>query len=572
MAAAAAAAASAEAAAIARRLASCNGSARERAVRNLLSTFLPASAPHLSTSDLLKLWKGLFFCFWHSDKPLYQSSLASRLAAGVSSGPSPAAATAFFAAYLATLRREWAHIDIHRLDKFYLLNRRFLHHAFLLLSAHSFAPDLTSQVISIISEKVLLPEADNVAAGSPRGLGYHVADVFVDELLPVLPVSLQTMELLLSPFFTVLEKSSDRVMMAKVKSSVFERFLDSGKQLLELVKKGEAVEKGSAEEKLGKAGLLFGFCKRFSGIGANEETVQANRKVLFGLRDAFMKIEKGLELSGVEIAMPVFESIEETVVTEVENGMDLDEVKVEKKKKSKKASLVESEKDGAKDLKREKKVKKEKKEKKNKKKKKKEEEEETEVADGGDVAEHSTDIHAEEDQQMGDCSDAIAFDETMMSNLQNQFEKAAAEAGMVNGGSSSSASPRKPVSGKAMKKRKRAKSVDRLPEISDGDDGISEGNVLSQDGEKSGKKVRFSMKNNLVWKPHNPLPPQCLRLPPSATPRGSALKKGVKPGPIKETPTPVKKTKPKAKSAKKALKKNPSSAVKRLRKLRSFSA
>ncbi|KAL5216856.1 hypothetical protein ABZP36_008257 [Zizania latifolia] len=566
--AAAAADASAEAAAIARRLASCNGSARERAVRNLLTTFLPASAQHLSTSDLLKLWKGLFFCFWHSDKPLYQSSLASRLAAGVSSGPSPAAATAFFAAYLATLRREWAHIDTHRLDKFYLLNRRFLHHAFLLLSAHSFAPDLTSQVISIISEKVLLPEADNVAAGSPRGLGYHVADVFVDELLPVLPVSLQTMELLLSPFFTVLEKSSDRVMVAKVKSSVFERFLDSGKQLLELVKKGEAVEKGSAEEKLGKVGLLFGFCKRFSGIGANVETVQANRKVLFGLRDAFMKIEKGLELSGVEIAMPVFESTEVPVVTEVENGMDLDEVKVEKKKKkAKKASLVEREKDGAKDLKQEKKVKKEKKEKKNKKKKKK-----AEVADGGDVAEHSIDTHAEEDQQMGDCSDAITFDETMMSNLQNQFEKAAAEAGMVNGGSSSSASPWKPVSGKAVKKRKRAKSVDRLTEVSDGDGGSSEGNVLSQDGEKSGKKVRFSMKSNLVWKPHNPLPPQCLRLPPSATPRGSALKKGVKPGPIKETPTPVKKTKPKAKSAKKALKKNPSSAVKRLRKLRSFSA
>ena len=78
------------------------------------------------------------------------------------------------------------------------------------------------------------------------------------------------------------------------------------------------------------------------------------------------------------------------------------------------------------------------------------------------------------------------------------------------------------------------------------------------------------MKNNLVWKPHNPLPPQCLRLPPSAAPRGSALKKGVQPGPI--APTPLKKAKPKANSAKKVLKKQPSSAVKRLRKLQSFSA
>ncbi|KAF0890660.1 hypothetical protein E2562_004173 [Oryza meyeriana var. granulata] len=394
-AAAAAADTSAEAAAIARRLASCNGSTRGRAVRYLLSTFLPASAPQLSASDLLKLWKGLFFCFWHSDKPLYQSSLATRLAAGVSSGPSPASAAAFFAAYLTTLRREWVHIDIHRLDKFYLLNRRFLHHAFLLLGANSFALDITSQVISILSEKVLLPEADNVAAGSPRGLGYHVAEVFLDELLPVLPV-----------------------------------------------------------------GLLFRFSKRFSDIGAKAETVQANRKVLFGLRDAFVKVEKGLELSGLEIAVPEFESTE---VPGAENGMDLDDVKVEKKKKkAKKASLVESEKEGAKASKREKKVKKEKKEKKKKKK--------VEV-DGGDVAEHSTDAPAEEDQQMGDGTDAITFDETLMSNLQKQFEKAAAEAGMVNGGSGSSASP---VSGKAAKKRKRAKSADRLS-VSDGDDGSSEG-------------------------------------------------------------------------------------------------
>jgi ribosomal RNA-processing protein 1 len=158
-----------------------------------------------------------------------------------------------------------------------------------------------------------------------------------------------------------------------------------------------------------------------------------------------------------------------------------------------------------------------------------------------------------------------------LSNLQKQFEKAAAEAGMVNGRGSSSVSPATPVNGKVAKKRKRSKSADRLSEASNADDG-GEGNLLTQDGEKSGKKVRFSMKNNLVWKPHNPLPPQCLRLPPSATPRGSALKKGVQPGPIKETPTPSRKAKPKAKSAKKVLKKKPSSAVKRLRKLQSFSA
>nr|BAK01437.1 predicted protein [Hordeum vulgare subsp. vulgare] len=555
----AAAAASAEAAAITRRLASCNTGARERAVRYLLADFLPASAPHLSDIDLLKPWKGLFFCFWHADKPLYQADLASRLAAAVSAAATPAAAADFLAAYLATIRREWSSIDVHRLDKFYLLNRRFLHHAFLFLGARSFAPAVTAQIVSVISEKAVLPEADNATG---RGLGYHVADVFLDEILPVLPVSLQSMELLLAPFFTVLEKSTDRVLVSKVRSSLFERFLVSGSQLLEMTRKGEEVEKGSVEEKLGQVGLLFGFSKRFLDIGANAETVQGNRKVVFGLRDAFLKLEKGLELSGVKISEPEFQGTQPPMVAVVENGMDLDEAKVEKKKKkkkAKKAALAEGgeEEEEVKAPKQEKKVKKDKKKEKKEKKKKKNK---VEDSDGGDSSEQSIDATSE-DQQMGDDTDAITFDDASMSNLQKQFEKVAAEAGM----------PVTPVTAIVAKKRKRSKSADRSSESSGGDVG-SKGNVPAQDGDKSGKKVRFSMKSNLVWNPPTPLPPQCLRLPPSATPRGSALKSGVRPGPIKESSTQVKKAKAKAKSAKKVLKKSPSSAVKRLRKLQTFSA
>ncbi|XP_066344714.1 uncharacterized protein [Miscanthus floridulus] len=483
---AAAADAPAEAAAIARRLASCNTGTRELAVRYLLSDFLPASAPRLSATDLLKLWKGLFFCFWHADKPLYQSSVATRLASAVSAPPSPANGAAFLAAYLTTLRREWAHIDVHRLDKFYLLNRRFLHHAFLLLSANSFAPDVTSQVVSVLSDKALLPEADNVAAGTSRGLGYHVAEAFLDELLPVLPVSLETMDALLAPFFTVLEKSTDRVMVSKVKAGVFERLLDSGSRLLETVKKGEEVQKGSAEEKLGKIGLLFGFSKRFLDIGAKAETVQSNRKVVFGLRDAFVKIEKGLRLSGLEITVPKFEAAEVPVPP------NAGEEKAQKKKKAKKAALAEGEMEEAKDLKREKKVKKDKKEKKEKKKKRK-----VEVVDEGNIAEKITDAPVD-DQQMGDGTDGITFDETLKSNLQKQFEMAAAEAGMPKGGSSSGASPVTPASGKVATKRKRSKSADKLSEASDGDDGseVFEAATFGYSKGKRTKKGRSARAHN----------------------------------------------------------------------------
>jgi hypothetical protein len=49
---------------------------------------------------------------------------------------------------------------------------------------------------------------------------------------------------------------------------------------------------------------------------------------------------------------------------------------------------------------------------------------------------------------------------------------------------------------------------------------------------KKSKKVHFSLQHNIVWRPSTPLPPHDLRVPPGATPRGSALKKGIPPGPI----------------------------------------
>ncbi|CAD6264986.1 unnamed protein product [Miscanthus lutarioriparius] len=318
----------------------------------------------------------------------------------------------------------------------------------------------------------------------------------------VLPVSLETMDALLAPFFPVLEKSTDRVVVTGERQSV---------ACLEMVRKGEEVEKGSAEEKLGKVGLLFGFSKRFLDIGAKGKGRDGaiERKVVFGLRDAFVKIEKGLQRSGLEIPVPKSEATEEKAQ--------------KKKKKAKKAALAEGEMEEAKVLKPEKKVKQNKKKKEKKKKKRK-----VEVVDQGNATEKST---------MGDGIDGITFDEALKSNLQKQFEMAAAEAGMAKGGSSSSASPVTAVSEKVATKRKRSRSADKLSEASDGDDGseVFEAATFGSSKRKRTEKGRLA-------RAHSPI-----------------------------APTPLKKAKPKAKSAK-VLKKQPSSAVKRLRKLQCFSA
>lgn len=161
--------------------------------------------------------------------------------------------------------------------------------------------------------------------------------------------------------------------------------------------------------------------------------------------------------------------------------------------------------------------------------------------------------------------DGKLLNESVISNLHLQFEKIAAESDLDDEVLSACDLPKVIVASVVSKKRKRQKGTiekqDRDPEQNG--NGDCEGGMAAKSGEKNAKKVRFSMKNNLVWMPHSPLPPQSSRLPPSVTPRGSALKKG----PIEEHPTPLKKAKMRVVSAKKSRK-----VIKRLKTLKSQSS
>eukprot|EP00878_Enallax_costatus_P028763 GHUV01031104.1.p1 GENE.GHUV01031104.1~~GHUV01031104.1.p1 ORF type:complete len:160 (+),score=47.66 GHUV01031104.1:253-732(+) len=107
----------------ARALGSTDYATRDKGVQ-ALSKFL-IYKERLPELDIMKLWKGLFFCFWHSDKVPVQTELAERLAALVPQ-MHPRMAQLYWAGLLATLRREWFAMDHHRLDKFLMLVRKFV--------------------------------------------------------------------------------------------------------------------------------------------------------------------------------------------------------------------------------------------------------------------------------------------------------------------------------------------------------------------------------------------------------------------------------------------------------------
>lgn len=100
-----------------------------------LRTFLGAKhiATALTTLDVLKLWKGLFYALWMCDRPLPQQQLCADLSSGLLLGgvfpenDDGAVVRAWLRGFWATMAREWTTgIDVLRMEKFLLLVRRML--------------------------------------------------------------------------------------------------------------------------------------------------------------------------------------------------------------------------------------------------------------------------------------------------------------------------------------------------------------------------------------------------------------------------------------------------------------
>ncbi|KAL1335475.1 hypothetical protein HN51_064353 [Arachis hypogaea] len=540
-----------------KQLACCNKTTRDRALRVLLKTWLPSLSDHLSDDDAKKLWKGLFYCFWHSDKPLPQAELANRLSSLLLSLSSTPFSLQYLSTFFLTMRREWPSIDALRLDKFYLLIRRFISTLFSLLKKNSWDLELVRRYADVLDKGTF--SAEDKFQGS-NGVNYHFATVFLEELRPFLPVRVEVLDILFAPFYSVMGRVPDRVLLGKIKSGLFDVLLKNGRRLLEARKAGEEVASGDDVAVLGTVGLVMGFSGKLYGIGSDPGCCQGNRKVLFGLHEQFLKLEKDAAASGFEFSIP--DSVDQDddeevpILVPVCNGMEVDalEAKAEGEDLANGKVLKKCKKDnkvgGVKKAK-------------TKKKGGKAEDDSENVAD-----ENGGDLNGKQVDDEG----TLLLNEAVMSNLQKQFEKVAAEEGLDDDGVASACdSPHSTSAGAMSKKRKRTKNLkgkkSQDSEIDGGD--ADDDAAVAMNGEKSAKKVRFSMKSNLVWKPHTPLPPQSLRLPPSAAPRGSALKKGVPPGPIREMLPPTKK--PKAKKARRVIK-GVVGSVKRLKKLRTRSA
>jgi ribosomal RNA-processing protein 1 len=70
----------------------------------------------------MKLWKGLFYCMWMSDKPLIQEDLAETISELVHSIIDRKTGLKFITVALKTMANHWSGIDTWRMVKFLMVS------------------------------------------------------------------------------------------------------------------------------------------------------------------------------------------------------------------------------------------------------------------------------------------------------------------------------------------------------------------------------------------------------------------------------------------------------------------
>jgi ribosomal RNA-processing protein 1 len=141
-----------------------------------LRTYLSAQSS-ISTLDLLKLWKGLFYCLWMQDKPALQQRLARDLA-GLLEVLKEDVVMGFLEAFWRTMGREWGGIEALRMDKYLYLVRQYVNAEWTSLAGRNWSGEELEGYMKVLAEIPL----SAVDVKIPNGLRYHVLDIYLDEL------------------------------------------------------------------------------------------------------------------------------------------------------------------------------------------------------------------------------------------------------------------------------------------------------------------------------------------------------------------------------------------------------
>uniref|UniRef100_A0A1I8NQM6 Ribosomal RNA processing protein 1 homolog n=1 Tax=Stomoxys calcitrans TaxID=35570 RepID=A0A1I8NQM6_STOCA len=172
--------------------------------------------------DFVRIWKGLYYNMWYSDKPLVQEDLAEQLGKLLECFDGNLEQSVnFFGAFLETMCIQWFGIDQWRIDKFLMLTRRMLRYMFKVLKANKWGQHAIEVFNKHATESVL---NENTTA---KGLTMHYLDIFFEELAKVSEgdISSEQVALFVRPFVAFTTTQKDFQLISHCRSRVFYHLL-----------------------------------------------------------------------------------------------------------------------------------------------------------------------------------------------------------------------------------------------------------------------------------------------------------------------------------------------------------
>ncbi|KAF9937538.1 hypothetical protein BGZ65_001394 [Modicella reniformis] len=204
-----------------KRLAANDKKTRDKAVKALGKWI--SKKKDFTHLELMKLWKGLFYCVWMSDKPIIQQQLSETLSSLVIKVPREAVMD-FISTFWQTMCAEWNGIDRLRLDKYYFLLRRFLSYSFRTLKQN----DWDLETINEFSKVMVNGPLNATNTKVPDGIRFHLIEIYLEELEKIVNVThsgeVPTAHIL-QPMFHILGQTINGKVFRMVAEDVFEAIL-----------------------------------------------------------------------------------------------------------------------------------------------------------------------------------------------------------------------------------------------------------------------------------------------------------------------------------------------------------
>lgn len=226
----------------AQKLASNEKPVRYKAVKKLrkyISARSQRQTGGFTGDELLKLWKGLFYCLWMQDKPLLQEELSNQISGLILHFHTFKGQLLYLDTFLSTVKREWTGIDRLRMDKFFQLVRFMFRQTFETLRRRGWDSSCVGGFLELLSSQLL-----HSGSVPPIGLQLHVLDLYMTELASVGAHELTADQNLafIGPFCKTAAKTKDHALFRSICNGIFSIIIDQAPFAIEELMKEVEVD------------------------------------------------------------------------------------------------------------------------------------------------------------------------------------------------------------------------------------------------------------------------------------------------------------------------------------------